>query len=106
MDEALMKELEELREENKILRDSLVEYVPEDENGDEDSADSALQAIAGTLTAAIEQVREGLRPGSEKVTEFLSHQMEENPVPLLLAAFGAGFLVGKKLDSRKDVSDG
>ena len=98
MDEALMKELEDLREENKILRDSLVEFVPEEQAEEDKSFEQSIQAWMGTLQTTLEQVKDGLRPGSDKLTAYLGRQMEENPVPLLLAAFGAGFLVSHSLD--------
>ena len=99
MQDPMMKELEDLRAENKILRDSLVEDVaaPGDRDG---GLEKALGDVAGMLGSILEQGKECLDPGAEKVTAFLRRQMEENPVPVLLAAFGAGFLVSRAL-SRK-----
>ena len=104
MDDELLKELENLREENKILRDSLVEFRP-DKPGDgegegEDSIKKALREIGGLVSAAADKAKEALSPGTEKLTEALSRQMGENPAPILLTAFGAGFLVGRGFNRR------
>jgi len=101
MEDELMKELENLREENKILRDSLTETRPDDSGEAETSAEKMLKDLGGMFTTAFTKAREQVRPGTEKLTETLSRQMEANPVPVLLAAFGAGYIVGRMFD-RKD----
>ena len=95
-----MKELEDLRAENKILRDSLVEYVDDEPESHEKGFEKTLGDITGMLGALIDQSKERLDPGAEKVTAFLRHQLEENPIPILLAAFGAGYLVSRALDRK------
>ncbi len=100
MEDILMQELENLRAENKILRDSLVEYRSDEPQGEEKSVDSLLKDMTGKLNIAVGQVKEQLGPSTEKLTESLSHQMAENPIPLLLAAFGAGYLVSRALERR------
>jgi len=100
MDEELLKELESLREENKILRDSLVEFrdaPPEDGEG---GLESFLQSIGGALNTTIEQAKVYLGPGSEKLTTVLRRKMEENPVPMLLAAFGVGYLIARRFNKK------
>jgi len=94
----LIKELEQLREENKILRDSLTDRdgQPDEENGME----KMLRDVSGMIKPAFEQAKENLRPGADKVTEALSKQMEENPVPLLIAAFGLGYLFSRSMDRK------
>ncbi len=100
MEDILMQELENLRAENKILRDSLVEYRSDEPKEEEKSVDALLKDMTGKLNAAVGQMKEQLAPGTEKLTESLSRQMAENPVPLLLAAFGAGYLVSRALEHR------
>lgn len=100
LEDALLKELEDLREENKILRDSLVEFKTEGSDEEANGLEKALREISGIFNATVEQARESLGPGSEKVTAFLSRQMEEYPVPMLLAAFSAGYLVSRRLEKR------
>jgi len=96
----LQQELEELRAENKILRDSLVEYRREEPGEEEQDFEQALKDLAGRLQVALTQTRETLRPGTDKMTEILSKQMEEHPVPMLLVAFGAGFLLSHSLERK------
>ena len=102
MDEALLKELEDLREENKILRDSLVEIRPEESSseGEGGGLESSLRAFTDMLGSAMEQVKEDVRPGTEKLTAFLSRQMEENPAPMLISAFTAGYLLSRGFDKK------
>jgi hypothetical protein len=59
-----------------------------------------LKELGSMLNTTIGKAKEHLRPGAEKLTETLSRQMEENPIPVLLAAFGAGFMLGRKLDRK------
>jgi len=96
----LLWELEELRAENKILRDSLVEYRREEPGEEDQNFEQALKDLAAKLGTAFTQTRETLRPGTDKLTEILSKQMEEHPVPILLAAFGAGFLFSRSLERK------
>ncbi|MCL2165890.1 MAG: hypothetical protein FWH49_01160 [Clostridiales bacterium] len=100
MDDALMNELENLRAENKILRDSLVEIRPGAPEDGERGGIKSLEEITEMLRSAAEQAKENLSPGTEKVTAFLSKQMEENPVPMLLAAFGAGYLTSRRMSGK------
>ena len=96
----LMKELENLKTENKILRDSLVEYVPDEPENREKGFEKTLSDMTGMLNAIIEHGKEQLDPGAEKVSAFFRRQMETNPVPVLLAAFGAGYLLSRALDRK------
>ena len=98
-DEELKKELEQLREENKILRESLTDsdkHASDEENRLQDLLREAVESLKPTL----DQAKEQLRPGLDKLTEVLGCQMEENPVPLLLAAFGFGYLISRGLDRK------
>ena len=97
MDEALMEELENLREENQILRDSLVEVRKGDADTAEGGHEDIIKEITDMLGASLDQAKAFLSPGTEKLTAQLSHQLDENPVPLLLAAFGAGYLFSRSL---------
>jgi len=100
MEEELLKELENLREENKILRDSLVEVRTDGQPEGDDKLKSLVQEFNGMLHSTLEKAKETLGPGTDKLTETLSRQMAENPVPLLLAAFGVGFLTGHGLNHK------
>lgn len=100
MEEELKKELEDLREENKILRDSLVEIRADEPGDDEEKLKNVVRDLGDLFHSTVEKAKETLGPGTEKLTGTLSRQMEENPIPILLAAFGAGFLAGRGLDRR------
>ena len=100
MDDELLNELENLRAENKILRDSLVEDMDEASDDVEKSIEKTLRELGGMLGTAAGKAKVSLSPGAEKLTETLRHHMEENPVPMLLAAFGAGYLVGRRFDRK------
>ena len=98
---ALLRELEDLRAENQILKDSMVEFRPDepgsaDEGGDGHNIEKVIQDLSSVFTKAMEQTKKLVSPGTDKLTALLSHQMEENPIPVLLAAFGAGYLVGRR----------
>ena len=107
MEDALLKELEELRAENRILRDSLVEYRTEEAEDEDESEgfEKKLQELLGMFQTTIGQTRDALRPGTDKLTALLSHQMEVNPVPLLLAAFSAGYLATQGMDKKDSDSE-
>jgi hypothetical protein len=97
----LLRELENLRAENKILRDSLVEDMDAElDGGEKNNIEKVLRELGGMLGTAAGKAKESLGPGAEKLTGTLRHHMEENPVPMLLAAFGAGYLLGRKLDRK------
>ena len=100
MDEAVLSELEELRAENKILRDSLTEIRPEEPEDSENAIEKILRELGGMLSTTASKAKEGLSPGADKLTEVLSQNLEENPVPMLLAAFGAGYLVSRGLERK------
>jgi len=100
MEDDIKKELEELREENKILRDSLVDIQTEDPKDGESAVEGLFRQIGGLLGTTAGLAKEYLRPGAEKVTEALGQKMGENPVPILLAAFGAGYLTGRRLNRK------
>ena len=101
MEDDLIKELEDLRAENKILRDSLT-VVRDEGPGDDDGTNTndILGEMSGALHSVIGQAKEYLRPGTEKLTEGLSRQMDSNPVPLLIAAFGAGYLLSRRRERK------
>ena len=96
MEDALTNELDELRAENKILRDSLSEQRP---GGPDDAcgAQKTIKAMAGLCQKAAGQAKEALSPCAEKLTGTLKRQMADNPAPILLAAFGVGFLACRRL---------
>jgi hypothetical protein len=94
----LLKELENLRAENKILRDSLVEDMDEEPDGGEKNIEKILHGLGEMLSTTASKAKENLNPGAEKLTETLRHHIEENPVPVLLSVFGAGYLIGRRLD--------
>ena len=96
----LEKELEELREENKILRDSLVEIREEESDGEGEAKEGIAQEIADMFGASIDQMKAFLAPGAEQLTAQLSRQLDENPAALLLAAFGAGYLLSRGIDRK------
>ena len=100
MEDAILLELEELRAENKILRDSLTEYRPESADDGAAVFEKMFHDLSGAFGAAAGKAKESLNPATEKLTEALSRQMEENPVPMLLAAFGAGFLFSRSLERK------
>ena len=95
-----MNELENLRAENKILRDSLVEIRPGAPEDEEHGSFKPFEELVEMLHSAAEQTKETLSPGTERLTAFLSRQMEENPVPMLLAAFGAGYLTSRRMNGK------
>jgi len=98
----MLKELEELREENKILRDSLAETRPDgtsSAHGDA-SLERTLRAFTEMLSSTVEHAKEELKPGTDKLTAYLSRQMEENPAPMLIGAFSAGYLLSRGLDKK------
>ena len=100
MDEAAINELEELRAENKILRDSLTEIHPGGPDEGEKAMEKILRELGGLFSATTGKAKETLGPGADKLTEVLSQNLEENPVPMLLAAFGAGYLVSRGLEHK------
>jgi len=100
MEEALMSELENLREENKILRASFEEVRKEDLDQEPASFDALLKDFGGKLNKTLEQVKDQLKEPAAKAAEKLETQMGENPVPFLLAAFGAGYVISRLLDRR------
>jgi len=100
VEDELLAELENLREENKILRDSLVEVRTDGQPEGDDKLKNIVQELGGLLQSSVEKAKEAVGPGTEKLTESISRQMVENPVPLLLAAFGAGFLAGHGLNRK------
>ena len=100
MDGALLAELDELRAENKILRDSLTEIRPGSPDEGEKAMEKILRDIGGMITATTGRAKESLGPGADKITEILSRNLEENPAPILLAAFGAGYLVSRGLERK------
>ena len=100
MEEALVQELENLREENKILRDSLEEVRKETPEEQEKRVETLLRDWAKKMGVTFEQMKEQLAPGAAKLSTALGQQLEENPIPLLIAAFGAGYLVSRLLDRR------
>ncbi len=102
MEEALLKELEDLRTENQILRASLEEVRKEEpaaENGPS-PIDALIKELSAKLNITLEQAKAQLSEPAGKMTENLTKQMEANPVPVLLAAFGAGYLLSRALDRR------
>ena len=99
-EDAMIKELEDLRAENKILRDSLVEVHHEEAKDEGTGIEYVFRQIGGLLSTTADLAKEYLRPGTDKITETLSRKMEDNPVPLLLAVFGAGYLTGRGLDRK------
>lgn len=100
MEEALMKELENLREENQILRASMEEVRKEGFDQEPASFDDLLKDFGGKLNKVLEQVKDQLKEPTAKAAEKLEVQMEKNPVPFLLAAFGAGYVISRLLDRR------
>ena len=100
MDETALYELEELRAENKILRDSLTEIHPGGPDDSEKAIEKVLRELGGLLNATAGKAKESLGPGADKLTEILSQNLEENPVPMLLAAFGAGYLVSRGFERK------
>ena len=101
MDEATtLNELEELRAENKILRDSLTEILPGAPEDGEKAIEKILRELAGMLSATAGKAKEGLGPRADKLTAILSQNLEENPAPMLLAAFGAGYLVSRSFERK------
>jgi hypothetical protein len=126
MEEALTREVENLRAENKILRDSLVEVRKEKPAcktarfsapaPSSASASDAAQCPAGRrviailcfvpswlktmLTPAAAKVKERLAPGAAKLTAKLGRKIAANPAPLLAVVLCAGFLLGRLLDRR------
>ncbi len=102
MEEALLKELEDLRAENQILRASLEEVRREDPaaEGGPGALDALIKELAAKLNITLEQAKAQFAEPAGKVSENLAKQMEANPVPLLLAAFGAGYLLSRIVDRR------
>lgn len=100
MEEALMKELEGLREENNILRASLEEVRKEDLDQESPSFDALLKDFGEKLNKTLEQVKDQLKEPAAQAVEKLGTQMEKNPMPFLLAAFGAGYVISRLLDRR------
>ncbi|HCP15663.1 MAG TPA: hypothetical protein DIT32_07940 [Peptococcaceae bacterium] len=100
MEEALMKELEGLREENNILRASLEEVRNEDMDQESPSFDALLKDFGEKLNKTLEQVKDQLKEPTAQAVEKLGAQMEKNPMPFLLAAFGAGYVISRILDRR------
>ena len=97
MEETLLEELNELREENKILRDSLTELRPEPRDGEAYSVEDLLKGFSAALGMKLDTAKEKIEPGKDKVTAYITEGMEKNPAPLMLAAFGAGYLLSRGL---------
>ena len=95
------KELNDLREENRILRDSLTETLPTEPQSAGDALEKTVRDISGAIGATAARAKTIIKPGSDKLTEYLSRQMEKNPAPLMLAAMGAGFLVSRRLRKKR-----
>jgi hypothetical protein len=112
LEEDLRQELASLREENKILRDSLVEIrkdeTPADGAGSQDcmwrAAAGKLGCLAGRLREMLapvaERVKRRLSPGTARLSDKVGRQLAANPLPWLFAALGAGFLISRLLDRR------
>jgi F0F1-type ATP synthase membrane subunit b/b' len=100
MDEALMKELEDLRAENEILRASFEEIRKEDPKQEALSLEALLKEISSKLNLGLEQAKECLKEPTDKACKSLEAQMKANPIPLLLTAFGLGYLISRLLDRR------
>ena len=108
MEDIVRSELDALRAENKILRDSLTEIRPAEPDSAKDALKNVLREFMGALGASVESakakvepVREIAESGKEKMTGFLSRQIEKNPAPVLLAALGAGFLFARRLRRKR-----
>lgn len=102
MEEALLKELEDLRTENQILRASLEEVRREEpaETAGTDSLETVLKEWAGKLNLSLEQIKAQLAGSGGKISDTIAKQLETNPIPVLLAAFGAGYILSRILDRR------
>jgi len=100
MDEALMKELEDLRAENEILRASFEEIRKEERQKEALSLENLLKEVSSKLNLSLEQVKESLKEPKDKAAKAIEEQMKANPIPLLLTAFGLGYLVSRLLDRR------
>ena len=99
MEEEMMRELEHLRAENKILRESLT--VCKEEEAEANDKDCIFERFklnfADACSCSLDKAKTGLEPSKEKLTGALKCQMEKNPVPLLVAGAILGFLLGRKL---------
>ena len=100
MEDALLKELQELREENEILRNSLTELHPGTKGDGVPDVEDMLRGLTEAVGQKVETAKEKLEPGKEKVTTFINENMEENPAPMMLTAFGVGYLLSRGLKGR------
>ena len=96
MEEAIRKELEDLRAENKILRDSLTE-VREEEEANGCLVRRLGRYLAQKSQSRFEEMKNQVEPCKEKMAENLKDQLVKNPVPFLAIAFGIGFVISRKL---------
>ena len=97
MEDAVQRELDELREENRILRASLTEVRPPQPESPGSASDNPVSMFFESFGSIMETINRKIEPGKEKLTERLSKQMEKNPAPMMLAAAGAGFIMSKVL---------
>lgn len=100
MDEALMKELEDLRAENEILRASFEEVRKKNPEEEPVSFDALIKEFSSKMNVTLEQVKEHLKEPTAKASQTLEAQMLANPIPMLLGAFGLGYIISRLLDRR------
>lgn len=100
MEERLLKEIEELRAENEILRSSFEEVRKETKTKESSSVETLIQDIAAKLNAGLEQAKDQMKDPAAKATYTIETQMKENPLPMILAAFGLGYILSRLLDRR------
>ena len=99
VDDSTIRELENLREENQILRDSLTEYRDEEEPMEKSKTCPFKRIGMGIMLSCqwgLKETKVRLEPGAEKLSSAIKVQMGKNPVPFLIAAFGIGFLLSRR----------
>jgi len=105
MEVELQRELDDLRAENRILRDSMTEVLPARREGAKGAFEKTLGGLVGFFDPskgpAKGPAKAGASPALGKLAGYLGSLLEKNPAPVLLAALGAGFLMSKSLRKKQ-----
>lgn len=95
--EAINKEMEQLRNDMAGLRSDLSSLVETVRDLSQEKGQAAYQRAKARVRDTGDYVQEEL----SDMHESIGRQVEERPMTSLLVTFGAGFLVGMLLDRRR-----